>query len=67
MWQCEKHWVCQVHAAGLLIDGDGDDVRVHCNGAVATHEVCTQLDGRIFSAQELSQTPVNDEHQLGQP
>lgn len=67
MWQGEKHGVCQVHTAGLFIDGNGNDVGVHRNGAVPTHEVCTQLYGRVFSTQELSQTPVNDEHQLCQP
>lgn len=67
MWHGKKHRVCQVHTAGLLIDGDWKDVRVHCDGAVPTQEVCAQFNSRIFGAQEWSQTPVNDEYHLCQP
>ena len=65
MLQGENHRVVNEHAAGLLVDRGGDDVRVHAHRRVAPVRVVGHLDGGVLGAEELAQVLVKHKHQLG--
>ena len=66
MLQGENHRVVNEHAAGLLVDGGGDDVRIDAHRRVAPVSVVGHLDGGVLGAEELAQVFVQHKHQLGE-
>lgn len=65
MLQGENHRVINEHAAGLLVDRGGDDVRVDGHRHVAAVSLVGHLDGGVFRAEKLAEVPVEHKDQLG--
>lgn len=61
----ENDWVVNEDAAGLLVDGGGDDVRVDGHGHVVAVAFGGHLDGGVLGREELAQVLVEHKHQLG--
>lgn len=65
MLQGKNHRVINEHAAGLFVDGGGDDVRVDGHGHIAAVGFVGHLDGGVLGSEELAQVLVEHKNQLG--
>lgn len=65
--QGENHRLVNEHAAGLLVDGGGDDVGVDGHRRVAAVGLVAHHDGGVFRAEELAQVLVEHKDELGHP
>lgn len=64
MLQGKNHWVVNEYAAGLFVDGGGDDVGVDGHRHVAAVSLVGHPDGGVLGAEELAQVFVEHENQL---
>lgn len=62
--QGKENGIGQEDTAGLLVDGGGNDIWVHSDGAVPASKLTTEFYGCVFGTEESTQTFVNYENQL---